>query len=664
MHSLSLVASATLPLSDFRLPLFCFCDAIAAMHASHLLLLAIPLMSALQPRGSLAGQGALHFHHQAGLSLAGRALRGGQAPTAKGGTKVGEDIAVAGGEDSGDDASLKTVQDLAARKRERPRDEDDGNAAAESRMSSSDLEAKYLLSNAGEDEYVLSSLPDQANADFQPSSDGPALAENMANSGDDADQGNMGSQGGAENLPELHAEEWSEDKQTDGGGGEAEDKKQTDGSGGGAALMACGSEIEALNQKLRNASSAGDVDMIHELVGRGALPNCVEPEQRGQEYCHVAWRPVHLAAKAGHSAAIHALVRLGADFSLPAGTGETVLHLAALGGHSDVVSMLLTSAPYAQTFKVDDAGCGNASAMMGAVAAGHVDTARLLLRLGADVNYTDLWSTSALHVAGMHGRADAVHVLCEAGASVDEGDWGGRSALHVAAEYGETATCEALLDHGASLEEQAENGFNALEWAKWRDQRETARFLRRAMGLDAEDSLSDQASAEVLGIGVADGGVAGDDAAARGGVKAVARRGKRQQGRGAAELQISRNLKEIVPLLRRRSAAGATEGNRTVVQSGKRKGLVLYSNAAGKLTSGSADPGFAIGRPSNAGVCHLKIKQCRAQDCTRTAYFGHPDDGMRRFCFLHRRRGVDVDLVEKGPVVPKWGGALPMPWQV
>ena len=66
------------------------------------------------------------------------------------------------------------------------------------------------------------------------------------------------------------------------------------------------------------------------------------------------------------------------------------------------------------------------------------------------------------------------------------------------------------------------------------------------------------------GGGVADGGVAGDDEAARGGVKAVARRGKRQQARGAAELQLSRNLKEIVPLLRRRSSAGATEGNRTV----------------------------------------------------------------------------------------------------
>ena len=635
-----------------------------AMHALQLLLLAaIPQISALQPSRSLTGQGPLHFHHQAGLSLAGRALRGGQAPTAKGGTKVGEDIAAAEGEDSGDDTSLKTVQNPAARKRERPRDEGDGNAAAESRMSSSDLEAQYLLSNAGEDDYVLSSLPEQANADFQPSSDGPALAQDMANSGDDADEGNMGSQGGAENFPEMHAEEWSEDKQTDGGGGEAEDK-QTGGSGGGAALMACGSEIEALNEKLRNASSAGDVDMIHELVGRGALPNCVEPEQKGQEYCHVAWRPVHLAAKAGHSAAIHALVHLGADFSLAAGTGETLLHLAALGGHSDVVSMLLTSSPYAQTFKVDDAGCGNASAMMGAVAAGHVDTARLLLKLGADVNYTDLWSTSALHVAGMHGRADAVHVLCEAGASVDEADWGGRSALHVAAEYGETTTCEALLDHGASLEEQAENGFNALEWAKWRNRKETVRFLRRAMGLDAEDSLSDQASGEMLGTGVADSDAAGDDEAGRGGVKAVARRGKRQQARGAAEVKISSNLKEIVPLLRRRSSAGEAEGNRTVVQSGKRKGLVLYSNAAGKLTSASADPGFAIGRPSNAGVCHLKIKQCRAQDCTRTAYFGHPDDGMRRFCFLHRRRGVDVDLVEKGPVVPKWGGALPMPWQV
>jgi len=42
---------------------------------------------------------------------------------------------------------------------------------------------------------------------------------------------------------------------------------------------------------------------------------------------------------------------------------------------------------------------------------------------------------------------------------------------------------------------------------------------------------------------------------------------------------------------------------------------------------GGAAQGPAIGRPSNAGVCHLKNKQCRADGCTHKAYFGDPFDG-------------------------------------
>jgi len=37
------------------------------------------------------------------------------------------------------------------------------------------------------------------------------------------------------------------------------------------------------------------------------------------------------------------------------------------------------------------------------------------------------------------------------------------------------------------------------------------------------------------------------------------------------------------------------------VQSGKRKGLTIYTDKAGKITQKSTDLGLAIGRPSNAG---------------------------------------------------------------
>ena len=63
---------------------------------------------------------------------------------------------------------------------------------------------------------------------------------------------------------------------------------------------------------------------------------------------------------------------------------------------------------------------------------------QLLLKHGADVNHSDAWSTTGLHLCAMRGRPDGVHLLCRAGAEVDATDWGGRTPLHVAAEYGET----------------------------------------------------------------------------------------------------------------------------------------------------------------------------------------------------------------------------------
>jgi ankyrin repeat protein len=47
---------------------------------------------------------------------------------------------------------------------------------------------------------------------------------------------------------------------------------------------------------------------------------------------------------------------------------------------------------------------------MAAVAHGNLEVMQVLLERGADVNHSDRWSTTALHVAAMHGRPDAVEV--------------------------------------------------------------------------------------------------------------------------------------------------------------------------------------------------------------------------------------------------------------
>ena len=91
------------------------------------------------------------------------------------------------------------------------------------------------------------------------------------------------------------------------------------------------------------------------------------------------------------------------------------------------------------------------------------------------------------------------------------------------------------------------------------------------------------------------------------GMKGLRKGGSRHR---ALRVRIPDDMSHIAPFLRRRRhGLEGTNSTRVVVQSGKRKGLLLYTDAAGKIVEKNDDVGYAIGRPSNAGVCHLKNKQ-------------------------------------------------------
>lgn len=65
---------------------------------------------------------------------------------------------------------------------------------------------------------------------------------------------------------------------------------------------------------------------------------------------------------------------------------------------------------------------------------------RWLLRLGSDVNRTDILGRTALHHAVRDGAADAARLLVAQGAILDAKDWQGRTVLDLAeAGHGEAA---------------------------------------------------------------------------------------------------------------------------------------------------------------------------------------------------------------------------------
>jgi len=159
---------------------------------------------------------------------------------------------------------------------------------------------------------------------------------------------------------------------------------------------------------------------------------------------------LYIAARAGDDVATRMLLAAGADANaaLPA-SGETVLMTAAKAGNADVVRALLTGGkegvslaalgearaaarvaegagyapPANPAIDVNDADVNarerlyGRTALMIAAAEGHLDSVRLLVEAGSDLNVVDAEGSTALTLARSNGNLDVAALLAEAGAN-------------------------------------------------------------------------------------------------------------------------------------------------------------------------------------------------------------------------------------------------------
>ncbi len=98
---------------------------------------------------------------------------------------------------------------------------------------------------------------------------------------------------------------------------------------------------------------------------------------------------------------------------------------------------------------------------------GHVEVVRALLAQGAAVNGGDSYGFTALHLAVWQGRAAVVEVLLAAGADVNANRNHRRvTPLHVAAQFGHAVIARRLIAAGADANVRAGNGETALGVAR------------------------------------------------------------------------------------------------------------------------------------------------------------------------------------------------------
>lgn len=199
---------------------------------------------------------------------------------------------------------------------------------------------------------------------------------------------------------------------------------------------------------LRSAIRLNDLDRVQELAK-------MQPEAILQSL-----GALRLAAKRGHARICKVLLELGADpEDLEGGSGISIL--ASACKYADVVKVLLEGGAKANTrlkFLGGQTGMvvveDNATALHYAAEAGEVESARLLLDRGADIEALDEDGNSPLHIAAIMSRYKMVAFLLSRGARIDVKNDAGDTPMTFAkdAAMGKVSESDGVTDKNKTIE--------------------------------------------------------------------------------------------------------------------------------------------------------------------------------------------------------------------
>jgi ankyrin repeat protein len=200
-----------------------------------------------------------------------------------------------------------------------------------------------------------------------------------------------------------------------------------------ANLLKAGADPDAASSSgvspLMVASRTGRADAVNALLAHGANVNA-EEASRGQTA--LMW-----AAAQGHSDVVRALIEHGADVALRTRVTRVVVNRGGPNGTS-------ADAPY-----VGEVERGGSTALLFAARQGNIESARLLLAAGADVNEEAPDGYSVMLLASHSGHGALASYLLEMGADPNAAD-AGFTTLHTAVLTGGLDLVKQLLAYGAN----------------------------------------------------------------------------------------------------------------------------------------------------------------------------------------------------------------------
>jgi len=159
-----------------------------------------------------------------------------------------------------------------------------------------------------------------------------------------------------------------------------------------------------------------------------------------------------LAAEMGYLEVVKELLKAqGCAVNQQAKNGATALMKAVQHGHVAAVKELLNIPGINMDLCLQDDNIAGSSLLHMAAMYGHLEIVKLLLDSHVNVNQARQDGCTPLHLAAINGHTAIVNALLQAGAKVNQGNNINTSALYVAAEHGQAEVAKLLLQVGADI---------------------------------------------------------------------------------------------------------------------------------------------------------------------------------------------------------------------